>query len=427
LAQWRRLLLVERDDDMKRGSQESWRAPGWFVSPWNYLPKVVETFTAPSNVRIHDVTLRDGEQQAGVLFRKDDKVRIAEALAELGVHRIEAGMPAVSKDDEAAIRAIVDAKLGPEIFCFSRCMKDDVKRAADCGVSGVVIEIPCSRELVERAYRWPMEKAVELSVEATQTARDCGLYTVFFTIDATRSDIDWYLDLVETVARDGHMDALALVDTFGALSPHGAAYYTAIVKERIEKPLEIHFHNDFGLAVPNTIMSVLAGAEVIHSTVAGLGERSGNACIEETAAALLALYGIDVGIAYDKLVSVAELVLSLAGATISSNKPLIGPRAFDLESGISTEWYRNEWETHPTDIFPLLPGFVGHADPKILLGKKSGVANVLIRARSAGFDISKDVARDLVLLIKEKALELGRELTDDEFAEIVNDKSPAKA
>jgi isopropylmalate/homocitrate/citramalate synthase len=412
---------------MKGASEDSWRGPGWFVSPWNYLPKEVDAFAAPANVRIHDVTLRDGEQQAGVLFRKDDKLRIAAALADLGVHRIEAGMPAVSKDDEAAIRAIVAAELGPEIFCFSRCMKDDVMRAADCGVSGVVIEIPCSRELVERAYRWPMEKAVELSVEATRAARDCGLYTVFFTIDATRSDIGWYLDLVETVARDGHMDALALVDTFGALSPHGAAYYTATVKKRIDKPLEIHFHNDFGLAVPNTIMSVLAGAEVIHSTVAGLGERSGNACIEETVTALLALYGVDVGIAYEKLNSVAELVLSLSGAAVSSNKPLIGPRAFDLESGISTEWYRNEWETHPTDIFPLLPSFVGHRDPEILLGKKSGVANVLVRARSAGFDISTDVSREIVWLIKEKALGLGRELTDDEFAKIVNDKTSAEA
>ena len=411
---------------MNPENEAKWRAPSWFVSPWNYLPEVVKAFERPANVRIHDVTLRDGEQQAGVLFRKDDKIRIAEALAELGVHRIEAGMPAVSRDDEAAIRSIVAANLGPEIFCFSRCMKDDVKRAADCGVAGVIIEIPCSAELVKRAYRWPMEKALELSIEATQAAKECGLYTVFFTIDATRADINWYLNLVETVAREGHMDSLALVDTFGVLSPHAAAYYTAKVKERIDKPLEIHFHNDFGLAVPNTIMSVLAGAEVIHSTVAGLGERAGNACMEETATALLTLYGIDVGIDFGKLNSVAELVLSLAHASVSPNKPIIGPRAFDLESGISTEWYRNEWSTNPTDIFPLLPSFVGHKDPEILVGKKSGIANVLIWAERLGLDMPVELAREVVWSVKAKALELGRDLSEDEFIEIVKSSRRTK-
>ncbi|MDP1991172.1 MAG: hypothetical protein Q8K00_09115, partial [Syntrophales bacterium] len=118
-----------------------WKTDDWFVSPWNFLEEVTQGFNPPKKVRIHDVTLRDGEQQAGIIYRKQDKIRIAEKLAEAGVHRIETGMPAVSPMDEAAIREIVKRNLGPEIFCFSRCIVDDVKRAADCGVSGVVIEI----------------------------------------------------------------------------------------------------------------------------------------------------------------------------------------------------------------------------------------------------------------------------------------------
>jgi isopropylmalate/homocitrate/citramalate synthase len=184
-------------------NKEPWKTDNWFVSPWNFLEEVNKDFKPPKQVRIHDVTLRDGEQQAGITFTKDDKIRIAEKLAEVGVHRIEAGMPAVSPADEAAIKEIVKHNLGPEIFCFSRCMIDDVKRAADCGVKGVVMEIPSSEHLIKYAYQWPMEKAIDLSVKATTAAKEMGLYTIFFTIDATRADMDWFLNLIERVAKEG--------------------------------------------------------------------------------------------------------------------------------------------------------------------------------------------------------------------------------
>ena len=130
-----------------------WKTENWFVSPWNYFDEAVKDHQPPEKVKIHDVTLRDGEQRARIIFTKDDKIRIAEKLAEAGVHRIEAGMPAVSPRDEAAIREIVKRNLKSEIFCFSRCMVDDVNRAADCGVDGIVIEIPSSTYLIEQAYK----------------------------------------------------------------------------------------------------------------------------------------------------------------------------------------------------------------------------------------------------------------------------------
>ena len=182
-----------------------WKSENWFVSPWNYNEEVTRGFNPPKQVRIHDVTLRDGEQQAGIIFSRDDKIRIAEKLAETGVHRIEAGMAAVSPNDEAAIREIVKRNLGPEIFSFCRCMAKDVELAADCGVDGIVIEIPASAHLIEQGYKWPMEKAVDLSVEATARAKEMGLYTAFSTIDATRSELDWLLDLIDRVSTQGHM------------------------------------------------------------------------------------------------------------------------------------------------------------------------------------------------------------------------------
>ena len=398
-----------------------WKTDNYFVSPWNYLNEVTKDFTPPKQLKIHDVTLRDGEQQAGIIFTKDDKIRIAEKLAEVGVHRIETGMPAVSPMDEAAIREIVKRDLGPDIFCFCRCMVDDVKRAVDCGVKGIVIEIPASAHLVEKAYKWPIEKAIDLSIKATSYAKQQGLYTVFFTIDGTRTEMDFLLELVERVSTEGHMDAFTLVDTLGVLSPQGASYFTRKVKQRITKPLEIHFHSDFGLGVANTIMAVLAGAEVIHSTVGGIGERCGNAPMEETALALLTLYGVNIGINFSKLNELSKLVMDLAGISVPPNRPFVGEKAYSIESGIVTNWYRNAYEKDPTVVFPVHPQFVGHDMPKIVMGKKSGVDNISIWAENLGIEVSEEKKMDVLTRVKRFSHDSKRNLTEKEFKEIVKE------
>ena len=403
-----------------------WKTDNWFVSPWNYLEEVTQGFKPPKKVRIHDVTLRDGEQQAGIIYRKQDKVRIAEKLAEAGVHRIETGMPAVSPMDEAAIREIVKRNLGPEIFCFSRCIVDDVKRAADCGVSGVVIEIPVSAHMVKQAYKWTLEKAVELSVKATACAKKEGLYTVFFTIDGTRADMDFLLNLVDRVSTEGHMDAFTLVDTFGVLNPQAASYFTRKVKERVKKPIEVHFHSDFGLGVANTIMAVLSGAEVIHSTVGGIGERCGNAAMEETAMALLTMYGIDVGLNYSKLNELSKLVMKISGLEVPPQRPFVGDKAFTVESGIVTGWYRNAYKDNPTTVFPLLPEFVGHTRPEIIMGKKSGLDNIAVWAEKLRLKIDDDKKMEILKRIKRRSHDLRRVLTEKEFKEIVKEVKSGK-
>jgi isopropylmalate/homocitrate/citramalate synthase len=406
------------NDTRKGRTSQPWKTDNWFVSPWNFSEEVTAGFQPPEKIRIHDITLRDGEQQAGIIFTKDDKVRIAEKLSELGVHRIEAGMPAVSPRDEAAIKEIVKRNLNSEIFCFSRCMVDDVKRAADCGVKGIVIEIPASAHLIEQGYKWPLEKAIDLSIKATAYAKEEGLYTVFFTIDATRSDLKWLLDLVDRVATEGHMDAFTLVDTFGVLSPHAALYFTGKVKERVSKPLEIHFHSDFGMGVANTINAVLAGAEVIHSTVLGIGERAGNTPMEETVLALLTMYGIDAGLDYSKMNEVSKLVQELSGVHVPTSRPFIGEGAYSIESGIVTGWFKNVFETDPTTVFPVHPDFVGHEAPRILMGKKSGLDNIEIWTKKLGIELNEEEAMDVLQGVKLKSHDLKRVLTEKEFMQI---------
>lgn len=397
-------------------STRPWHTEDWFVSPWNFLPEVTEDFRAPDQVRIHDITLRDGEQQAGIIFTTDDKVRIAEKLAEAGVQRIEAGMPVVSRHDEAAIKEIVKRKLGPQIFAFARCMVDDVKRAVDCGVDGVVIEIPVSKELIQSAYQWPLDKAMDLPIKATQYAREQGLYTVFFTIDATRSDMDWYLSVIDKVAAEGHMDALALVDTFGALSPQGAYYYTKTLKDRIDKPIEIHFHNTFGMATANTIVGVLAGGEVIHTTVTGIGEGPGNCAMEEAAVALKVLYGVDTGITFEKLTELSRFVADLAGT--GPNRPFVGDSLYDIESGIVASWYKNAYQSFPTALNPVMPRVTGNRPARVVMGKKSGIDSVYLWAQQMGIQLNQDEALEVLTRVKDRSTELKRLLGEDEFRQI---------
>ncbi len=397
---------------------EPWHTEKWFTSPWNFLPEVTQGLSFSKSVKVHDVTLRDGEQQAGVEFTKDDKVRIAEALAEAGVHRIEAGLPAVSKADEEAIKAIARRGLPCEVFAFSRCLVEDVKRSAECGVQGVVMEIPSSHHLIEQAYRWPVEVAIERSIEATRFAHDQGLSVSFFPIDATRAGIVQYLDMVERIAREGHMDALGLVDTFGVLSPHAVSYFVRKTRERIKKPLETHFHMDFGLGVANTVMAVAAGAEVIQTTVAGTGERAGNTPMEETVLTLLTMYGLDLGIRTERFYEIARLVLERARVQQPSNRPVIGERLFHVESGIIAGWVRNVGD-NLVEAFPFRPELVGQSRPQVVLGKGSGIDSIAYRLDQLGISASNDEMLAILQEVKARSLQKKGLLDEDEFRTIV--------
>lgn len=401
-------------------SAEPWKSDRWFVSPWNFAEEVVSGLSFPDKIKIHDVTLRDGEQQAGVEFTKDDKIRIAEKLAEMGVHRIEAGLPAVSPSDEAAVKEIVKRNLGPEIFAFSRCMVDDVKRAVDCGVKGIVMEIPSSEHIIRYAYQWSLERAIDLSIESTAYAHEQGLYVVFFPIDFTRAEMNWVLNLIERVANEGHMDALVVVDTFGVTSPHAMPYVIRKVRERISKPLEAHFHMDFGMGVANTVMALAAGAEVMHTTVLGIGERAGNTPMEETVMALLTMYGIDLGLDYSKLTETANLVRELANHVTPANKPVTGESLYNVESGIIASWVRNCGDEYATEVFPFLPNVVGQRGVDIVLGKGSGIDSVNIWLDRLGIEATPEEAMSILMDVKQLSLHEKRLLTEDEFRLIVD-------
>lgn len=407
-------------------SDSPWKTDSFFSSPWNYLPEVTETFQLAENIQIHDVTLRDGEQQAGIVFTADDKMRIAEALSEAGIHRIEAGLPAVSPADTEAVKRIATAGFDAEIYAFSRCMISDVELALECGVSGVIMEVPASHHLIEKAYRWPVERAIEASIESTKFAHENGLKVTFFPIDATRAPMTQLLDDLETVATQGHVDNVGLVDTFGVCSPHAISYYTRRVRERMGVPVETHFHMDFGMGVANTLLAAGEGASVLQTTVSGLGERAGNAPTEETVLALLTMYGTDLGIKTEKFTSIARLVAELSGVTQPGNRPVTGERLFNVESGIITTWVKNAGDDL-TEPFPYRPELVGQPQPEAVLGKGSGVDSVSIWLGRHGIHNAETSQIELILA-EVKAVSLAKKglLNNDEFLEIVREVLPGR-
>ena len=399
--------------------QEPWKTDKWFTSPWNYLPELTKNYAFPKNIKIHDVTLRDGEQQTAVVFRREEKVAIAKKLDALGIHRIEAGMPAVSAQDKAAISDIAALGLKAEIFGFARCIPAEVKVIKQCGCKGIVIEIPASDHMIKYGYGWPIERAMKASIETTLAAKEAGLYTVFFTIDSTRTELSRFLDIVEQVATEGHMDSLSMADTMGVTTPDAYAHVVKKVIERLKKPVEAHCHMDFGLGIANTIAALQAGASVAHTTVTGLGERAGNVPTEEVVMSLLALYGIDLGIKTEKFVEVSKFVMDLAKVTQPPNRPIVGDKLYDIESGIIAGWFRMARKEHPLEYVPFDPALVGQRPVNVVLGKNSGPPSMDEWCEKLGITATDEEKMAILQGVKAKSFEKKDLLTPDEFKAVV--------
>jgi isopropylmalate/homocitrate/citramalate synthase len=398
----------------------------WWVSPSNYADEVISELNFPEKVEILDTTLRDGEQQPGIVFTRQDKVRIARKLAEVGVHRIEAGTPAVSREDADAIKEISDLNLGPKIFCFVRNMVKDMELAKECGVDGVLAEVPGSEHLLKFGKKWTADKAIKAAIEATTAAHELGLYVTFFPADSSRAGIDFLLDTLQAIEEEGHMDAVALVDTFGAFSPEGAAYRVRRMRERFSQPIEVHFHDDFALGTATTIAGLAAGAQVCHVSVNGIGERAGGAGLETVTMALEALYGIDTGIDTSKLKELSLLVEELSNFKMQANRAVVGDRIFGWETGLPSSLWLNARDTEPLAMLPYLWTMTGQSEPEIYLGKKSGKDNLKKWLADNKLSIAEEKEGDLLDMVKSLSIELKRDLTRDEFKDLVKKVASAE-
>lgn len=403
---------------MSQDKNRPWISDKAFISPWAYQAN--KSSNIPDRVTVYDVTLRDGEQYPGLVFTKNDKIQLAEALDDLGVSRLEAGMPAVSQDDFEAVQEITK-RVKADVVVFCRGMRRDVDLAVDAGAWGAIIELPANEILIEKGYKWDKRDVIEKAVDTCNYAKLKGLHTTFFMVDSSGADPEFLESLVKEIVSETEMDSLTAVDTFGRLHPRGTAAFVARLKEWSGVPIEIHVHNDFGLATANSLAAVEAGASVVHTNMLGLGERSGGTPTEEIAAALEFLHGIDTGINLKKMSETAALFQEISGIKMPGHKPVVGYNSFSYEAGIAAMFsYRMLNEGLPLGTVPYLPELVG-GEFRIVMGKKAGKYNVLWHLARTGREASEDQIREIVKQIKATAIENRRKITEDEFDAIYND------
>src|SRR5215471_4703815 len=397
-------------------SEAYFRENEWWVSPYNFIPEVRNTYQLPPRVSIHDATLRDGEQTPGVVMTIADKVAIAEKLDEVGVERIEAGMPAVSPQDFQAIKEISRLGLKAKIYTFARAMNADIDKALECGCHGVIIEIPIGYPKLKYQFKWTWEDVLRKSVDVISYAKSRGLYTVYFPYDTTRARHEDLTNLLIRIMQDAPPDSVGVVDTMGCILPEAMKYMVRLVKSLTNLPVEVHTHNDFGMAVATELAGVEAGAEVVHSCANGLGERTGNAALEELIVALHVLYGYETHYNLAKLPELGELVSRISRFDIAANKPILGERNFTRESGIGVDLVVKE----PLAMFGTHPALTGRKG-NVVLGKKSGKASITYHLEQIGLNDADDEAvSEMLRLVKEKGIEKRGLLTPDEFREIAD-------
>jgi isopropylmalate/homocitrate/citramalate synthase len=367
----------------------------------------------PGRVRFYDTTLRDGEQTVGVVFAPEQKLVIAQALDELGVERIEAGFPRVSEDDWRAVELIRDAGLNAEIWGFSRAVQADVDAIVELGLEATVIESPLS-DLKLDALGVSREKMLGRIGDAVSYAAGRGVRVAFFGVDGSRGDLA-FLEQAYRAAVEAGAKEVVVVDTLGIASPEGAAFLVSRMREWLGPDVPVHFHghNDFGLATAAAIAAARAGAEWIHGTINGMGERAGNASIGEVAMALTALYGVETGLRLDRIREVSGVVRDLGGYELEPWKSVVGENLFVRESGAVAAQFHD-----PPAIEPFSSTLVA-ADRRIVLGKKSGLDSVRIKADELGLDVPEERRPELLEAVKKLGTEKRGLVTDDEFRSLV--------
>jgi methanogen homocitrate synthase len=404
-------------------SDKYYRKDDWWVSPYNFIPEVTGTYQLPPKVSIHDATLRDGEQTPGVVFDIADKIAIAEKLDEVGVERIEAGMPAVSEMDFQAIKEITRLGLKARIYTFARAMNADIDKALECGAHGVIIEIPIGYPKLKYQFKWTWEDVLRKSVEVINYAKKRGLHCVYFPYDTTRAREEDLRNLLTRLMQEAPPDSIGVVDTMGCILPEAMKYMVRLVTSLTNLPVEVHTHNDFGMAVATELAGVEAGAVCVHSCANGLGERTGNAPLEELMVALHVLYGYDTQYKLDKLPELGELVSRISKFPTAVNKPILGDRNFTRESGIGVDLVVRE----PLAMFGTHPSLTGRKG-EVVLGKKSGKASITYNLELLGINDADDEAvAEMLKRVKDKGIERRGLLTQHEFRDIVDSVLIAKA
>jgi len=383
----------------------------------------VESMLGLAEIKIDDTTLRDGEQTAGVVFANKEKVRIAKLLDEIGVHQIEAGIPVMGGDERDVIEEIAHLGLKASVLGWNRANVADIQTSLDCGVDAIAISLATSDIHIETKLMkdrpWVIDTIKECVAYSKATRPE--VYVSVNAEDASRTEVGFLVDYAKAAKAEG-ADRLRFCDTVGVMEPFRTYKLVKHLRDETGLEIEMHTHNDFGMAVANAIAGLHAGARWVNVTVGGLGERAGNAALEEVVMALKYIEDLDLGFDTQRFREIGEYVMGAAGRTIPVWKSVIGTNMFAHESGIHADGVIKNPKTY--EVYP--PDEVGLVR-QIVVGKHSGGKTIQLKFHEYGIELSKEDAAELLPRVRTMSIELKRALFDKELLYIYKDLEHERA
>jgi 2-isopropylmalate synthase len=405
-------------------TQNKWLTDKYWISPYNFEEEVRSSFNLPERVYIHDVTLREAQQSPGVCLRPEEKIRIAKSLDNLGVDSIENGSY-MSEIEKEVTRKLVkmnkEGEIKAKITSLAHWTERDIDIALECGVDRVLISQDSNPWTAKKVYGIEEDEFIKKLNNIILYAKENGLFVTAQIYDTYRAPLGFLERLCKTLANEGGVDRVAISDTFGCALPWTAAYLVKKVKSWIPNvPIEHHGHNDYGLATASMVGAVIGGAEVVHSSVNGVGERVGNATTEEVSMALGLLLGVKTGINLSEIYPTCELVSELTKIPIPRNKAIVGENGFMTGSGmVAWRYFKVAKTDRPYARVPFSPEIIGKKDHEIILGYGCGKTIIKHKLKEMGISATDDQMREIAQKVKEEAYIRKSSIPDIQFEIIV--------
>ena len=360
-------------------------------------------------IYVVDTTLRDGEQTAGVVFANEEKLAIATMLSDLGVDQLEVGIPTMGGDEKNAIKSIVKRNLKSSIMSWNRAVISDIQESIDCGVDAVAISISVSDIHIKNKLKTSREWVLENMVKSVEYAKKNGLYVSVNGEDASRADREFLIKFMKA-AKEVGADRFRYCDTVGVMGPFQIEEEIKCLHDNAKLDIEMHTHNDFGMATANAIAGLRGGANHVGVTVNGLGERAGNAALEEVVMALKFVYGCDVNMDTTMFREISEYVSKASGRELPIWKAIVGTNMFAHESGIHADGAIK----NPKNYEAFDPSVVG-LERQIVIGKHSGKAAIVNKFKEYNIELTNEEASVILEMVRSTSVRLKRSLFDKEI------------
>lgn len=373
----------------------------------------IKSVNGDRKIYIVDTTLRDGEQTAGVVFANEEKLIIADMLSELGVDQLEVGIPTMGGDEKEAIKQIVKRNNGRKsIMAWNRAVISDIDESIDCGVDAVAISVSVSDIHIKHKLKTSREWVLENMIKSVEFAKKNGLYVSVNGEDASRADNEFLIEFIDEAKKAG-ADRFRYCDTVGIMEPFSIRKNIEELYKRTGFDIEMHTHNDFGMATANAIAGILGGASHVGLTVNGLGERAGNAALEEVLMALIYVYGYKADVNTKMFREVSEYVAQASGRKLPIWKAIVGDNMFAHESGIHADGAIK----NPKNYEAFDPDVIG-LQRQIVIGKHSGKAGIINKFKEYDIELNDEEARGILEMVRAASVRLKRTLFDKELVKL---------